>query len=447
MEFYENKSLKRCFDIVREYGGIDEYLKRIEETVNDSYTKEQCYKDILENADFNFTAVQKFIKHIILSEKKEDIDIIMQNLGMLDAELLSELILYLKKDDKCKEFLKNEIRKGLISTQDSTRKAFMIYRFLKFEDDGKQIAQERFEDFIYAGCDFRLINQILEEMEIPEERVLSNKTKVLQNTKGESIVSFIKWFNERGAFNDNDVSLEDFVKALHSDIKDKTTIKMLEIIYKELMDKQNLSIKDIELLGRGTYSNNYKIGQFILKIGEPRQTKQIPYHRRILQPIIRQDISHFNEKNLYIEIQNEVYSKWYDGMNEQQIEEELYKIYKEMRAEGVVWTDIKKENVGRLIRANKTNYYTETLEGDFKEPETLKITQKELDVSDNSVGIFDRREEECMQPGELVILDTDYIFKEEDIDLEEEMQERQPAKYTRYEERYRYELEQEKEQR
>ena len=118
-----------------------------------------------------------------------------------------------------------------------------------------------------------------------------------------------------------------------------------------------------------------------------------------------------------------------------------------MRAEGVVWTDIKKENVGRLIRANKTNYYTETLEGDLKEPKTLKIMQKELNVSDNSVGIFDRREEECMQPGELVILDTDYIFKEEDIDFENEMQENQPSRYIIYERRYRYELEQEKEQR
>ena len=440
MEFYENKSLKRCYRIVSEYGGIDEFFKRIKESINDSYPKEQCYKDILENANFNPYTIQDFIRHIILSNNKEDLDILVRNFGIIEPGIFSELILYLNTNDKCKDFLINEIKKGLIAKQDSI-KASYFYKFLKLEDDGKQIIEERFEDFLSAGCDFRLINQILEEMKIPEEIVLQNKTKILENAKGKSIISFIKWFDERGAFSDDNVKLENFVKALHSDIEDNTTLKMLEIIYKELMNKQNLSIKNIELLGRGQYNSNYKIGQFVLKIGETRQTKEIPYHRRILQPIIRQDTSPFNENNLYLEIQNEVDSKWYEGMTEQQIEEELYRIYKEMRTDGVIWTDIKKENIGRLIKPNKTNYYTESLEGDIEKPHTLQITQKELVVSDNSVGIFDRKNEECLETGELVILDTDYIFKEEDIDIEKDMKQIPPVKYTRYEQRYIYEKE------
>ena len=260
MEFYENKSLKRCYRIVSEYGGIDEFFKRIKESINDSYPKEQCYKDILENANFNPYTIQDFIRHIILSNNKEDLDILVRNFGIIEPGIFSELILYLNTNDKCKDFLINEIKKGLIAKQDSI-KASYFYKFLKLEDDGKQIIEERFEDFLSAGCDFRLINQILEEMKIPEEIVLQNKTKILENAKGKSIISFIKWFDERGAFSDDNVKLENFVKALHSDIEDNTTLKMLEIIYKELMNKQNLSIKNIELLGRGQYNSNYKIGQ------------------------------------------------------------------------------------------------------------------------------------------------------------------------------------------
>ena len=435
MEDYDNDSLRRCYNIIMEYGGIEEFLKRIEETVNDSYPKEQCYKDILKNSTYNSYTVQDFIRYIILSNNKEDIEIIVSGLEDADPMMFRELIQYLSTDKKCKEFLKTEIKKGLIGKLDLA-KTVPLYNFLNREEDGKQIIEERFEDFLCTSCDFKLVNEIINEIGIPEERVIKSKTKILENAQGENIISFIKWLDERGVLSDGDISLEDFTKALHSDIDDETTLKMIEIIYSELMRKQNLSIKDIEILGRGAYSRSYKIGQFIFKIGDIRQTEAIPYHRRILQPIIRQDVTYDYEKELYIEIQNEVDNKWYENMTIGEIEEELYRIYKEMREDGVVWTDIKKENVGRLIRPNKTNYYTETLEGDIKDEKTLKTVEKELQVNDDSVGIFERKTEECLQPGELVILDTDYIFKEEDINIREDMKMRIRPQYIKFEKRY-----------
>lgn len=442
MEDYDNDSLRRCYSIIMEFGGIEQFLKRIDETVNDSYPKEQCYKDILENSNYNNYAVQDFIRYIILSDNKEDIDIIVRNLEAVDPMMFRELIQYLSTDKKCKEFLKKEIKKGLIGKLDLA-KTVPLYNFLNREEDGKKIIAEKFEDFLSTSCDFKLVNEILNEIGIPEERVIKSKTKILENAQGENIILFIKWFNERGVLSDRDISLEDFTKALHSDIDDETTLKMIEIIYSELISKQNLGIKDIEILGRGSYSSSYKIGQFIFKIGDIRQTEAIPYHRRILQPIIRQDVTYDYEKELYIEIQNEVDNKWYENMTVGEIEEELYTIYKEMREDGIAWTDIKKENVGRLIRPNKTNYYTETLEGDVKDKKTLKTVERELQVNDDSVGIFERKTEECLQPGELVILDTDYIFKEEDIDIEEDMKMRIRPKYMRFEQRYIKEKEEE----
>ena len=107
-----------------------------------------------------------------------------------------------------------------------------------------------------------------------------------------------------------------------------------------------------------------------------------------------------------------------------------------MRKFGIVWTDIKKENVGRLIRPNRTNYYSEELEGKLEDEKTLRVAERELQVSDNSVGIFERRIEECLQPGELVILDTDYIFKEEEIDIKEDETRFESLKYIMFEKRY-----------
>ena len=108
---------------------------------------------------------------------------------------------------------------------------------------------------------------------------------------------------------------------------------------------------------------------------------------------------------------------------------------------------LKKENIGRLIKPNRTNYYTETLEGNIEDEKTLRIVTKELEVSDDAVGIVDRKLEKCLEPGELVILDSDFIFRVEDIDFENEMKQLPPARYIRLEQRYRYEIAQEKEER
>ena len=446
MNYDIGESLKRCSKFIFEDKGFDEFIKRIDEAINENYTKEQCYEDMLKCADFGFLNVISFIKHIILSENQEDIDIIIEKMKYIREITMEEIVSELQKDEKTREFLKQEIKNGLIAKQSPSNNMIFL-KFLLDEEDGKTIAIDRFEDFFVNGYDYEVLKVLMDRAGLPQEKVLDNKEKVLKNSYGKNIILFIKWFNQNGKFNDEDVQLEDFIKALYSDIKDETSVKMLEIFYKEIMDRQDIAIKDIDILREGQFNTPYKIGQFILKIGDTRETKTIPYHRRILQPLVRQNTNPNGENNFYIEIQNVVDADWYKGMTEEQIQEELYKIYKEMRRDGVVWTDIKKENIGRLIKPNRTNYYTETLEGNIDDKKTLRIVTKELEVSDDAVGIVGRKQEECLQPGELVILDSDFVYKAEDINFENEMRQLPPAIYIRYEQRYRYELAQEKEER
>lgn len=182
--------------------------------------------------------------------------------------------------------------------------------------------------------------------------------------------------------------------------------KMISKIIEELCESQDVGIKDLEFAGGGCYSQNIKIGDYVLKLGRERITNEIRNHRRIIKPIIRQQTNRTgkeNVPNLFVEVQNAVDTKWYEGMSEKEVDECLYQIYKELMDENVVWTDIKPENVGRLLKPNKEN---------------LTIYGEEIQSSDYSVGFIGERKGEILKPGELVVIDTDYIYtKGKNVDV------------------------------
>lgn len=148
-----------------------------------------------------------------------------------------------------------------------------------------------------------------------------------------------------------------------------------------------------------------------MKIGSMRE--DIYAHRRILQPIIRRSIAtndritdwSSNNKAEFIEVQNLVDKNWYKDMTKEEINEVLFTIYSEMRSQGLVWIDIKADNVGRLLRPNKINI-----------PIFLdKNRQKIEEIPPNeAIGFIGETEGDVLPEGEYVVLDTDYIEKEED---------------------------------
>lgn len=467
------ESLLRCGTILFYSRDLNELIRNIKQSVNSEYTVEQCYRDLLITATFNWSLIREFLIYLIESNDLEGIDIIIDNIHFLPSVYLIELIkqnnkalelilenfkkVFQNLDDQSKaslitELNKSKVGKNLLMEQikndlikDAGAQARrVILNNLFNEQDGIQIILEKFDDFFIDGFDFGFLD-ILMKKGISEEKILENKEKILKKSYGANIIKFIDWLCKKDSFKDDDISLENFISLLYHDIKDTQSLKMLETLYKKLLEEQGLTLKDIKVLGKGEYSQVYGVGMFSLKTGDTRQTRSIPYHRRILQPLVRQESNPECKNNsIYIEIQNVVDSNWYIGMSEQRINEELYKIYKEMRRDGIIWTDIKKSNVGRLIRPNKSNYYTDTLEGDINDEKTLRIIKKELEISDESVGIVGRVQEECLHTGELVIFDTDFIFKEEDINIEQELNSKKPPRFIFYERRYLQELEREK---
>lgn len=176
-------------------------------------------------------------------------------------------------------------------------------------------------------------------------------------------------------------------------------------------EPEEVKVEDFCEIGHGSFSKVYKVGDFVFKVdtrnrtGIKRVNPNIKNHRRILQPLIRGNINPETESR-YIEVQNLIDTSWYQGMTDDEIEEVLYKIYSELRDSGLVWNDIKEENVGRLLKPNKSNLTFIDIDGN----------RKEIRPREAATGLVgDIPEEDVLKPGELVISDTDFIFHESDI--------------------------------
>jgi len=115
-----------------------------------------------------------------------------------------------------------------------------------------------------------------------------------------------------------------------------------------------------EIITMGANSIVIRAGNKIIKINEKERDSgfDIIDHPRILRPIIRKNISINPEQPLYLELQEEV-----DTTNI--TEKDVLEVYKELREAGIKWCDPRIQNLGR-------------------------------------------------KEGELIILDLDYIFREDD---------------------------------
>lgn len=247
-----------------------------------------------------------------------------------------------------KSFIKDNIKQIIENT--SVQELFKVVQLLK----GENIETDEF------------LNQVLEE----------NKANIARNL-------ILASMENRGL---NEIHVEQCAKDY---------ALTLSIMIDELLQSEGKSWIDLNEKGHGTFSNVFEIGEKILKLGEPRKTYKIPYHRRILQPLVRTNFQTEGNDVVCVEISEKVDTRF--ECNET---ETIYQIYKELREAGIFWTDPKIDNIGRLRRDNVIN-----LNGEI------------LDVDSAAVGFEGEKKEEPLKVGDLVILDTDYIYKEGDPEL------------------------------
>lgn len=234
-------------------------------------------------------------------------------------------------------------------------------------------------DKVYQNFDNIISNNIKDLYELKKQGTLNKET----STKISKIVQ-----NNEEYLNN---TIEDILKEIYGEkfnSKDfKVGIDTIKIIIKELCQNENKTYGDIEYLGKGTFSYVLAVGDKVLKIGIKRYTDSFPNNPYIITPLLRESIKINEENKIFLEVTERVDTKT------EVTTEELYRLYKKIRALGLVWTDVAKRNVGRLKKDNIVHWNTPLSPTD----EALEL-KKYINASQ-------------LKKGDLIILDADHIYE------------------------------------
>ena len=234
-------------------------------------------------------------------------------------------------------------------------------------------------DKVYQNFDNIISNNIKDLYELKKQGTLNEEastkiSKIVQNNK---------------EYLDN--TIEDILKEIYGEkfnSKDfKVGIDTIKIIIKELCQNENKTYGNIEYLGKGTFSYVLAVGDKVLKIGIKRYTDSFPNNPYIITPLLRESIKINEENKIFLEVTERVDTKT------EVTTEELYQLYKKIRALGLVWTDVAKRNVGRLKKDNIVHWNTPLYPTD----EALEL-KKYINASQ-------------LKKGDLIILDADHIYE------------------------------------
>lgn len=234
-------------------------------------------------------------------------------------------------------------------------------------------------DKVYQNFDNIISNNIKDLYELKKQGTLNEEastkiSKIVQNNK---------------EYLDN--TIEDILKEIYGEkfnSKDfKVGIDTIKIIIKELCQNENKTYGNIEYLGKGTFSYVLAVGDKVLKIGIKRYTDSFPNNPYIITPLLRESIKINKENKIFLEVTERVDTKT------EVTTEELYQLYKKIRALGLVWTDVAKRNVGRLKKDNIVHWNTPLYPTD----EALEL-KKYINASQ-------------LKKGDLIILDADHIYE------------------------------------
>jgi len=196
--------------------------------------------------------------------------------------------------------------------------------------------------------------------------------------------------------------------------------ELFAMMIKEVMDKENIRPSDITILGEGGYSRAFGIGSKVVKIGDNAETYSIPKNsERFLQPIVRYQQPGIGRIEISEKIDANVFAT----------EEELYEVYCDLRKEGMVWGDAKRENVGRLLKDNVVHL------GNFihANPGDKEKVQVDIEPYGPNLGFKDNERPKLLKAGKLVLVDVDFIYPEDspEISMPSELSEEFEKRYQR----------------
>ena len=215
-----------------------------------------------------------------------------------------------------------------------------------------------------------------------------------ENTKNKELLKKIEDY-----LDDNPKVIAEYIANMSTSISYGINIELLSeivlLIIKDIINNTDSKYSDFEFIGQGVFSKVFRIGAKVLKIGSCRGTERFNNNPYILKPLLRRYID--VGRNLFFEITELV------DTNINITPEDLYNLYKKLRELHLVWIDVSLDNVGRLLKDNKIYW------------------KSNLNPSDSVLNLDQYIGNETLLKGDLVILDADYIFNENDRRLRKEL--------------------------
>ncbi len=345
---------------------MDNILERFEEQLDCGKITYKTFSLFLENYNDAYLYIKQnydlIIHNIVLSQFCFVVDIMYDNV-----------------------YLRRTIEDHFLTTIQSCGNSANLQDVLSIYLDTKSDAQKR--DFLKPYFSF-----LVETLRI-DELIFLLKYKDLDKKFYEELN--VKIMGNKEEYIKGILSLKEVCgRKIYKDIDSLVDIvvSLIEELFKEeeIVNGYHLNYVDIHLYG-GEYSIVFQIGDKMLNIGD-RESYEIPNHRRLLQSLIRVDISSLVSEDIRVPRCIDVSERV--DIDSKISEEELYTVYKELRDDNILWTDVKVDNVGRLIKPNK-RFFSKSLAHVSR---ALGFT-RELD---NNLEILD--------VGEVVVMDKDFIY-------------------------------------
>lgn len=257
-----------------------------------------------------------------------------------------------------------------ILLKDGIQKAMETTKNMEFEKRYETL----YEAYKYCRTRFYSLNEYVTDLEnVGEIKTISDNMENIINFSNldvlveNGILKKLKNSNSKKFEELKDLIIAKMIRARSETLDSKILLGISEIV-DEIANNEKVDLSDLEYVGKGSIAYVYRLGNKVIKFGNTRITEKIPYHKRILQPLIRRKIQ-TKPKDIYIEITE------YLEKDDKITDIDAYNIYKELRNDGIIWVDAKRENLGRLKTNNEINF------------------NENLNVKDETLGYITEREE------------------------------------------------------
>lgn len=346
-----------------------------------------------------------------LINTKGFLDTFIENINRFhfeDNDILNSRILYMLflpdlNDNQMKKIIDNllecdctldpltiDLLLTIIDKNQPELKEYMLNKYIKNEKTCDACVFNCNKEHIYENVDFILANiknvdlfNLKKKVNDNKEVVEKIKNKIEKNKRYYINITINRLYN-RFIKNNAITSVEDKNNF-------ETILEVVYLIIEDICKNEKIDVSDMNILNNDSFSSILELGDKVIKIGCERGTKTFHNNPYVNAMLLRKEFVINEDASFYIEVNEKVDTKASFS------EEELYQLYKKLREINLIWTDVATRNVGKLLKDNTVHWC-----------KVLPLTEERLGLQPY------RGKKEVLKKGELIILDNDCIFDEND---------------------------------